>query len=123
MHRQKFLKTLGGRPASRTKSIYLQLYMPAQRDTHVHIHTPSHDFNTSKQCNFLRVSSNTKILLPTPSPSLCKRLPQNLNKISPSNQPLCYGAFGACSPSSHRNTNCSYFSLGFLPPLPSKTCF
>lgn len=89
-HVQKLLKTLGGRPASRTKSIYLQLHRPAQRDTRVHIHTPSHQFNSSKQSNFLRGSSNTEILLPTHSPSLCKRLPQNLNKISPSNQPLCY---------------------------------
>lgn len=122
-HVLKLLKTLGGRPASRTESIYLQLHTPAPRDTRVHMHTPSHQFNSSKQSNFLRVSSNADILLPSHSPSLCKRLPQNLCKIPPSNQPLCYQDFGACRASSHRNTNCSRFSSGFLPPLLSKTLF
>lgn len=119
MHGQKFLKTLGGRPASRTSqfpSSCTCLHREIPVSVHIHPHTilaPSLGYPATQK----------EILLPTHNPSLCKRLPQNLNKISPSNQLLCYGDSGAWSTSSNRNTNCSCFSLGFLPPLFSKTFF
>lgn len=71
-HVLKLLKTLGGRPVSRTESIYLQLHTPAPRDTRVHMHTPSHQFNSSKQSNFLRVSATQTSSYPLTAPAYAK---------------------------------------------------